>query len=418
MPKAMIVTVGTGETVAHGICCSIRQQNPDYIIFLLTQESKEKTLPLILQDDTMQGKKAGKEMLTDENDVEEIRCECQKVLERLIKERYNTKDIVVDYTSGTKAMSVGLVLAALDKRVGTLVYVSGKRDKNGRVISGTERPIPIEPNRTYADLLFKDAVSLFNTCQFDACLGVVTQVENMIAESSFQKEVDLLKKLAQAYSSWDKFNLSQAFSLLDNLSDNSLMAKWGIKSRVGKNKEILFGEKEGLFCLERIADLLENARRRGDIEKKYDDACARLYRLIEYIAQFQINMRELYIKNESGQPETDNLDIAKLPSELQEKYIEYKDPKDNKIKLGLYQNYELLFDLGDNLGKLFKEQYERGELKKLLSLRNNSILAHGFGPISEETYIQMLRVSEKIITSMFSEINNIVEKVKFPQIKV
>lgn len=49
-------------------------------------------------------------------------------------------DIYLDFTSGTKAMSVGAALAAYLNKCRTMVYIGGsERDKDtGRVISGTE----------------------------------------------------------------------------------------------------------------------------------------------------------------------------------------------------------------------------------------------------------------------------------------
>ena len=41
--------------------------------------------------------------------------------------------------------------------------------------------------------------------------------------------------------------------------------------------------------------------------------------------------------------------------------------------------------LGDGLGCLFADEYDGTvELKKVLGLRNQSILAHGFGPVSQK----------------------------------
>ncbi|HCJ67128.1 MAG TPA: hypothetical protein DHV62_07345, partial [Elusimicrobia bacterium] len=198
MSKAIIITVGTGETVSHGICCAIRQQNPNYIVFCLTKESEVKTLPLILQDETMKDRKYDGFILKDENDVEEIRFECQQIIEGLFKKNFAPKDIVVDYTPGTKAMSAGVVLAALDKKLGTLVYVAGKRNKNGRVVSGTEKVISLEPNRTYADSLFKGAVDLFNSCQFDSSLEIVKEAQSLISDIDFAEKISLLKDLVSA----------------------------------------------------------------------------------------------------------------------------------------------------------------------------------------------------------------------------
>ncbi|MFN7170782.1 MAG: TIGR02710 family CRISPR-associated CARF protein [Candidatus Omnitrophota bacterium] len=417
MSKAMIISVGVGETVSHGICCSIRQQNPDYVIFILTKESKEKTLPLVLNDRVMKDRKYEQVILSDENDVEEVKFGSLKKIEDLMR-RFEPKDIAVDYTTGTKAMSAGITLAALEKRIGTLVYVSGKRDKNGRVISGTEKVISIEPNRTYAELLFKEAINSFNNCQFNSCLEFINQAKPLVAEFDFQNKIELLEKLAQAYSLWDKFDLGKAFLIIDEISKNQLLSDWGIRRRIENNKEFLHKEKENLFCSERVVDLFENAKRKGNKEYKFDNAVACLYRCLEYIAQLKIFQKKLYTQNEKMESDVEALDINKLPSDLKDKYLKYKDEKDGKVKLGLYQDYELLFDLKDEAGIIFKNEYENGNLKKLLSLRNKSILAHGFNPISKDTYEAILTVVEKFVKSLFPETENLIEKVKFPEIRI
>lgn len=424
MQKAMIITVGTGETVSHGICCSIKQQNPEYIVFVLTRESKDKTLPLILKDEIMQERKYGEIVLSDENDVQEIRSECIKTINKIEKSGYSVRNIVTDYTSGTKAMSVGLILSAIDKKVGTLVYVSGERDKNGRVISGTEKPIPIEPNKIYADLLLERTITLFNTHQFNSCLEIIEQIKNIIGNHpEYQDKLALLEQLSQAYSSWDIFDLEKAFNILKEITGNPLLSNLGIKNKVEQNKQILYKEKEEVFCIERIVDLLENARRRGEIEKKYDDAVARLYRLFEYISQYLIFQRGLYPKNEKGNIQTDDIILNELSEDLQKKYAIYKK-ENGKVQPGLVGNYEFLSDLKDEIGKSFIEEYGRkdGLLKKITSCRNNSILAHGFWPVGEECFKDFLGVCENYVKKLFRDnpdgLNEIRKRCQFPTLNV
>lgn len=53
MPKAMLITVGTGrdrQDIAGAIRFSIRQQNPDFVRFLVSVVSEEQTLPLIVEN--------------------------------------------------------------------------------------------------------------------------------------------------------------------------------------------------------------------------------------------------------------------------------------------------------------------------------------------------------------------------------
>jgi len=49
MPKGMVITVGVGRGIEHAIALSIRNSNPDHIVFLVTEQS-EKTLEKIEQE--------------------------------------------------------------------------------------------------------------------------------------------------------------------------------------------------------------------------------------------------------------------------------------------------------------------------------------------------------------------------------
>lgn len=126
-----------------------------------------------------------------------------------------------------------------------------------------------------------------------------------------------------------------------------------------------------------IADLINNAKRRGDIEHKFDDAVARLYRTVELIAQYRL--RKEY------KLEPSNLNVESIPQVLREKWGITK--ADEKIKIALEGDYELLAAKGDSIGKKFTEDKEFGGL---LSKRNCSILAHGLEPLNKEVYQKLL----------------------------
>jgi hypothetical protein len=160
--KAMIISVGTGKEgkdIAHGICFSIQQQNPDMLLFLHTEESKRTTMPFVIEDCKLKGRQWKEFNLSDVDDIERIALECQGVIQELVREGYNPRTMVVDYTSGTKAMSAGVTIASIREGIGTLTYVSGKRGEGGRVITGTERTLSIIPNQIFAADLFKEALA-------------------------------------------------------------------------------------------------------------------------------------------------------------------------------------------------------------------------------------------------------------------
>ncbi len=419
MPKAMIITVGTGRTgedIAKAISSSIKNQEPSHIIFVVTNFSKNRTLPLILQDKIMSERSYEIFIIQDENDVEQIEIECENMIRKIIKEKsFSSQDLVVDFTTGTKAMSVGLVLAALNFQDISLSYISGRRDSEGRVIPGEEIIRIQTPNRIYYHSLFKEAVNLFNQYQFEASNQLISQAKSLLQDKEYLQRAESLAQLITAYSLWDKFELQNALetlNVLTKLSDTKkLLQNWEVLNIIEKNKPFLYREVNTKYAGEMAIDLLENSSRRAQ-EGKYDDAVARLYRCLEYLGQYR-----LY--NRYNQIETKSVDINKLPKSLHSKYQNIQD-ESGEITLSLYKSFELLKDLNDELGKEFIKDYtgKEKEIKKLLSIRNNSILAHGFQPIGESQFHSLKEILEKYINIAIDNFKELKKNSKFPQIKI
>ncbi|HQL64940.1 MAG TPA: TIGR02710 family CRISPR-associated CARF protein, partial [bacterium] len=401
--------VGTGrnrEDIAHCICFSISNHPPEFVLFIVTEKSERETLPFVTSK--LSGLKYEKRKISDENDVQTVYTSCKQFIKEI---PYKPEDIAVDYTSGTKAMSAGLLLAAIATNVDTIIYIAGKRDTEGRVSLGTESALTFKPNIIYAENLFDYAISLFNNIQFDACKETLKKARNTIYEEEFQNKLSLLDKLATIYSEWDRYNIEKAFNEINTIDKNQMqfLSKWKIKNRIEQNKEFLYKEKNDKFCIERAIDLLENASRRANMEKKYDDAVARLYRLLEYGAQIKLSKKNIYklVDNECL------VDFNALSEELKTKYEKYGE------RLPLVRSYELLEDLGEEIGRFFMEEFNKKEsmVKKLLGLRNKSILAHGFNPVEENTYLEMENFVVNFLKEFYPEIKNIPSKIKFPVIQ-
>jgi len=418
MSKAMVISVGTGKEgtdIAKAICLSIRQQNPDCVIFIVSRISQEKTMPFIRENIAVHNRTSQERLLSDENNVEQIEIECVAFLKELLAKGFLPGDIIIDFTSGTKAMSVGIVLAALNLQGITLSYITGRRNHEGRVMSGEEVISIQTPNRIFFNSIFKDSVYLFNKYQFDTCFDLISEAKNLLSDVEYSQKADTLEKLAQAYSFWEKFNQPNAFQILKDLTTGSVYTKylmeWGIKGVIEKNKQILYQEIENNYSSQRVIDLLENASRRAE-EGKFDDAVARLYRLMEYLAQYQLF-------NKYHQITTECLEINKLPVELQLKYNKLKN-KDGKITISLYQAYDLLKGLNDELGKKFISEYDEknSKIKKLLAIRNNSILAHGFGPINKEQYQSLRNIVDDYVKIAVDNDELLKKNIKFPKVKI
>ena len=307
MNRYMFITVGTGrnrEDIASAILKSIKIHNPDKVIFFCTDKSKIETIPFIEKE----YKNFEVITLEDENDLELIKQECDEVIRNFKRdENY----IIVDYTSGTKAMSAGIILSAIENEVNNISYIAGRRDESGKVIPGTERVISFSPAQIYAKKLYLEGIKYFNERLFESAKKLFETVIKTYGKDSIREKASLLIKLCNVYLSWDLFNHSKAFEILKGLSkeEMTLIANWDIKSRIERHKELLYKINEKQFSIEKALDLLKNAERRLS-DGKYDDCVARLYRLIEYVLQFILAERNLYVKS-NDKFDTSRIDLSK-----------------------------------------------------------------------------------------------------------
>ena len=405
--KLMLVTVGVGSTVSEGIAFAIEDQQPDFVMFLTTSESEKQTIPKLLKTLKLNPEKYKCRRVQDENDVEKCTLEFIAAIQNLKKRRPDSEylDLVADFTSGTKAMSAALVAAGLEETIGKLSYIAGERGEGGRVVSGTERAISLAPNRLTVRRIIAQAITQFNAVRFDTCLEMLDQVEGLIRLPSVLQAVDTLRMLAFGYRAWDRFDYKSAMSHLDRLTGGTLLSTWGLKSRLERHKGFLHRVIDSEYGVERAVDLWNSAGKRK-AEGRFDDAIARLYRLIEYIAQVRLF-------NDHNGLKTSDLDVSLLPESLRPSYKE-KIGRSGKIEIGLYESYELLKDLDNDLGRA--KYQETGELTKVLGLRNQSILAHGFGPVSQDGCETAQACVRSLMDQAFQNWEHTAKEATFPEL--
>lgn len=411
MSKAMIITVGTGrdrQDIAGAIRFSIRQQNPDFVRFLVSEISEEQTLPLIVENADFEYDSIKNEEV---NDVERIYLEYVRQIEDMEARGFHARDIVADYTSGTKAMSAALLSAAIAKELGAISYICGERDSGGRVIKGMERPMSFAPIRFISEKAIVQAKTFFNAYRFESAIVLCDSIEKSTSHPAIVEETVFLKKLAAAYDFWDRFDFASALKYLGEVKDSPFLQRNGIKGRYERNKQLLFMERENKYCYERVVDLIANAERRFTAEGRYDDGVARLYRAFEYLAQVRLF-------REHGGIQTESLGVDKLPGHLRDKYTSRRN-ESGKIQISLVAGYELLSDMNDDLGRLFMNDLrDSDDFKVALRKRNSSILAHGFTPIGKEDALKLMSYIEKYIVVCLPSWAKILGEAEFPKLKV
>ncbi len=158
-----------------------------------------------------------------------------------------------------------------------------------------------------------------------------------------------------------------------------------------------------------LASMLNNARRRAD-DFKYDDAIARLYRALELVAQ--IRLEEYGI-------DTSDVDVNRLKEDydLDVSYYEALAQEGNEtVKISLVQDYYLLNELRDDLGKYYKEN--ESKILGIISLRNHSILAHGLESKTKEEYERFNDLVLNVSKLLIKDIDYYIEKSKFPEFDI
>jgi CRISPR-associated protein (TIGR02710 family) len=336
-----------------------------------------------------------KVLVEDINDLAHCYQEALKCADWIMKQGVPAGEVIVDYTGGTKTMTAALVLATVSRGF-RFSYVGGMlRTKGGLgiVVSGSEE-VRLGPNPwdIFAVQERQRLAQYFNSYQFAACRTLIQDVRDRLSADE-QRRFDVLNVLVEGYEAWESFNhrrglkrLDEAKAKLQQLVD--LKAEGFLSSllpQLAGNRLFLQRLKDETHDFQQLhalllSDLLANAKRRID-EGKFDDAAARLYRLVEMMGQLEIQ----HLCN----AETGNFPVDEVPESLKEDFVRrYRDPKDGKIKLPLEATYRVLQEKGSNVGQRFFQ--DQGRFSNLQQARNHSILAHGMISLEEKRVRELL----------------------------
>ncbi len=380
--SAMIVSLG--GTPAP-IIKSISHYQPEFVSFFASQDTFEQ-IAAIRSDLSCLGIKIKSEVTITDNVNDLLQCheKAEDAVKRVIDKGYKNDEVIVDYTGGTKNMSVALTLAAITHGFLFSYVGGGERTKNGVgiVVDGQEKVFSsINPWDFFAIEERKKVALLFNQCQYRAAKNLMGGLsEKSVRYRALFKKVTLL---LDGYYLWDLFRHAEARDRFDRArieeiaeTDDCQLREFATKTlQLRPILETLASNNTDSYNL-KIYDLYANAERRFK-EGKTDDAILRLYRVTEMIAQ------ERLLK--SYDINTSDVDKAKVPDAIKDELLnKYLDPNDSKIKIPQEAAYRLLKELGDPVGLSFEENIRF--FRKIQQARNYSYLAHGFNSSGEKTY--------------------------------
>ncbi len=392
------------------ISISLSKWKPDRVHFICSDESKTLIKEIVLNDQIDYNLNPGQYESTVVEDPQNF-SSCVEQLRKVESEVHRWRSrgdnyiVIVDFTGGTKCMSAALALAARRWQC-QFSYVGGmvrNKDGLGIVVSGNE--LVTHSYNPWVELgyqIIEDAVTLFNGGSRTAASQVLEEAIKNMDASSTKRKLSTLKQLVDAHIAWDQFDFKKAVKSFKNANKNVSDLEMIFGTESGISNKI----KKGLVlvteltkctppCKEWIIELLNNAQRRAH-EERFDDAVARLYRATEAIAQWQL-MKEYNITDTSKVP------LNKIPKLLRDKW-ENKQKKDY-ITISLQDSYLLLETLDDQIGKQFFEQnwhVDNDHKSSPLTTRNNSILAHGYEPVTKKTYDKIMEG----LKTLFSDCQN------------
>jgi CRISPR-associated protein (TIGR02710 family) len=298
--------------------------------------------------------------------------------------------VVVDFTGGTKCMSVAIGIQA-SRWPCVFSYVGGnERTKEGVgiVVSGAEKIVhQANPWDALGHQAVDDFVVLFDQHAYLAAANVAAATKLRVGRPDRKRELSSLEQLAKALDAWDRFDHTTSENLLESASRsaNDLRAVLGAT----RGNRVLAGSARLVEHLRQLGqaqppsrhhvlDLLANAKRRKD-EGRFDDAVARLYRAIEAIAQ--VALKETH-RIES----TEEVPLERIPESLRTAWA--ARAREGVVALGLQDDYALLAALGDDTGKEFQDAGLSGTNSPLVA-RNRSILAHGFERVTDAVFARL-----------------------------
>lgn len=361
----LVLTVGGSPAP---LVTAIRTLRPEFVVFLCSEDANGakgsyQEVPEVVAATDLEPTDFEIVRIAKFDDLEVCYLESRRVLEGL-RARMPHARIVADYTGGTKSMSAGLAMAAVDDGACDLSLVTGTRADRERVSPGTEYARAVAVSTARARKQFEEAAARLERYDYTGALAVLERVATTPVGGAVASELPSAIALCRALDAWDRFQHAEARRLMAP-HRRELLREWRTLEELCRDRP-----RDPYLV---VQDLLLNAERRA-AQGRYDDAVARVYRALELIAQ--IRLRELWDVDPS------DVELERLPETSRETARRWLN-REGKIQLGLIAAWEVLH-ADELLGPWYREQ--QGRIRNWVQLRNQSILAHGLSPIDGAKY--------------------------------
>ena len=418
--KHFIVSVGTSY---EPIVLNLALFHPQKIMFLYTEKS-ESILNKVVEYSELKASDYEKSRVSEVDPMD---------IYREVKNAYlkwgRPKRMYIDFTGGTKAMSAAAALAGavIDVQmiyVASNDYLTDFRKPN----PGSEHLVYVEnPMAVFGDLEIEKAEELFGEYNFSAAKEKYGLLKETIPNPVTRQELTFDYLLSCAYEAWDALDFPVASDYLLNLVSQLDRDSRSCENHIIVKKRMMIAKQCGYLTEMRNIPIMTKEKKQPEIlktkeiiiplmftmwmnamtreeQEKYDMATLLMYRLLEMIEQRSLSKYNLFVSNMKYEEMTLNKNRHKeILSRSREEQIEWlrQGVYDIKVKMfngripeclpnpvSLLEGFILLAALGDPIVCELNED-GMNQLKQIRSkvfLRNNSIFAHGLGPVSKQDY--------------------------------
>ncbi len=304
-------------------------------------------------------------------------------------------DWMIDYSDSTSSMAIAAMIVSLP--VVSRQICMARSNRSDKKISIGEHIYALYETNIWDELAIRERVMASRSLKRSG-YGRMAMIFKEITYkvSGGQKQLyKTLADIAEGYALWDNFQYKKAWEKLKP-SHRSLQAATLFGGPPGMGNFVQHLERNLRF-LERLSmgfpglkpehvyDMIANARRRVELERRYEDGTIRLIRAMELYGGLNLSKDNI---------DPHNVNPEKIPSSLREEFTErYKIPGGN-IDLPLYGMYRLLKGLDNPAGMRFFEQWPR--LRLILDNMSKTILMGGIDPVSKERYEELVELVYKI----------------------
>lgn len=342
----------------------------------------------------------------------------RKIPEILSETKVNPREVLVDYTGGTKTMSAALILATTEW-FDRFSYVGGEQRERGGLgitVDGKER-VRYQTN-PWSDLAIREierARDLWAGCQFEAAQRVLSAVAARVPHPLRFKSV---ANLASAMAARHRLDFKEATrllgmvqkslpSLFDGHDDHGII---GFTSDCLRLSEACSKDKASNTFLR---ELLDNTLRTA-AQYRFEDAAARLYRAMEMQGQLWLteSTSGLFVNGRCKAA-----DVGRIPLQLQRLHFCKADREGEDLNLSLEQAFRAAHQMGDeradkvinDLKTLDDSPRGSSRWRQATEKRNTSILAHGVTPVGEEGFRQMKELAAEFLGFELGREENIIK---------